>query len=261
MKNLKGMIKSPALSSKVDRLSAFFRAFNLSVCVSDCSVPAADASILVLCDSQRLAERLVLCTGSTRSPAAEGNVLVAASVSFGGPSNPLVAALPKHVSIDLGDLPTLHAVTNAFVEEALNTRCGQNVALGRLCEVMLLMILRQMIDGGATTPGLLAGLSHPALHRALVAIHDAPARPWHVGDLASVSGMSRSQFMTSFRQTVGTTPGAYLTAWRLMLARRALADGGRVKVVALRVGFGSASAFSRAYLRAFGCPPIMTRRS
>ncbi|WP_429409425.1 AraC family transcriptional regulator [Paraburkholderia sp. WSM4174] len=58
-------------------------------------------------------------------------------------------------------------------------------------------------------------------------MHDAPDRSWRVEDLASVAGMLRSQFMASFRQTVGTTPSAYLTAWRLMLARRALANVAR----------------------------------
>ncbi|MFP3566729.1 AraC family transcriptional regulator [Paraburkholderia sp. SIMBA_030] len=261
MKNPKGMIESPASSNRVDRLSAFFRAFDLSVCMSDCPAPGADARIIVLGDSRQSAKRLVLCTGSPESPAAEDNALVAASVNFGGPLNPLIAALPGQVTVDLNEFPTLRAITDAFVEEALNARCGQSAALGRLCEVMLLMILRQVIDGGATTPGLLAGLSHPALHRALVAIHEAPDRPWRVEDLASVAGMSRSQFMASFRQTVGTTPSTYLTAWRLMLARRALANGGKIKAIAQRVGFGSASAFSRAYLRAFGYPPIVTRQS
>lgn len=66
--------------------------------------------------------------------------------------------------------------------------------------------------------------------------------------------------MASFRETVGTTPSAYLTGWRLMLARRALANGDKVKAVAQRVGFGSESAFSRAYLRAFGHAPITARQ-
>lgn len=261
MKNPKNMIESPAASKKVDRLSAFFRAFDLSICVTDSPPPDADASILVVGDAQQLAQRLVLYTGSSKDRAAEDNTLVGASISFGGPLNPVIAALKEKVTVELNELPTLRAITDAFVEEALKPRCGQSAAVSRLCEVMLLMILRQVIDAGATTPGLLAGLSHPALHRALVAMHDAPDHAWRVEDLASVSGMSRSQFMASFRQTIGITPSAYLTRWRLLLARRALANGEKIKAVAQHVGFGSASAFSRAYLRAFGHPPIVTRLS
>lgn len=252
---------SPVLPSRVDRLSAFFRAFDLSVSVSDYPAPDSDARLLVLGDSQQPAQQLVLYTGLPESSEVERNACVRASVTFGGPLNPLIAALPKQVTLDLSASPVLHAVTHAFVEEALNARCGQSAVIGRLCEVILLMVLRQVIEVGAATPGLLAGLSHPALHRALVAMHDAPDRPWRMEDLACVAGMSRSQFMASFRQTVGTTPSAYLTAWRLMLARRALASGGKIKTVAQRVGFGSAAAFSRAYTRAFGCPPIATRQS
>ena len=261
MKNPKDMIENPVRPNKVDRLSAFFRAFDLSIQVSDSPVPTADASIVVLGDSQRMPQQLILYTGAPQRSAAEIDALVGASVSFGGPLNPLVTALPESVCVDLNELPTLHAITRAFVEEALSPRCGQSAAMGRLCEVMLLMILRQVIDGGATPPGLLAGLSHPALHRALVAMHDAPDRPWRVEELACVSGMSRSQFMASFRQTIGTTPAAYLTTWRLVLGHRALVGGTKIKAVAQRVGFGSASAFSRAYVRAFGYSPIVTRQS
>ncbi|MGN6084548.1 AraC family transcriptional regulator [Trinickia sp.] len=255
------MIENPVRPNKVDRLSAFFRAFDLSIQVSDSPVPTADASIMVLGDSQRMPQQLILYTGSPQRSTVAIDALVGASVSFGGPLNPLVTALPESVCVDLNELPTLHAITRAFVEEASNPRCGQSAAMGRLCEVMLLMILRQVIDGGATSPGLLAGLSHPALHRALVAMHDAPDRPWRVEELACVSGMSRSQFMASFRQIVGTTPAAYLTTWRLVLGHRALVGGAKIKAVAQRVGFGSASAFSRAYLRAFGYSPIATRQS
>lgn len=265
MKNPENMTESPAmrpaLPPRADRLSAFFHAFDLSVSVSDRPAPDSDARLLVIGDARQPAQQLVLYTGSPAGPQVERNACVRASVTFGGPTNPLIAALPKQVTLDLSESPVLQAVTHAFVEEALNARCGQSAVIGRLCEVMLLMVLRQVIEAGATTPGLLAGLSHPALHRALVAMHDAPDRPWRVEDLASVSGMSRSQFMASFRQTVGTTPSAYLTAWRLMLGRRALAGGGKIKTVAQRVGFGSAAAFSRAYTRAYGCPPIATRPS
>ncbi|PMS16211.1 AraC family transcriptional regulator [Trinickia dabaoshanensis] len=253
------MTERPVPAGKVDRLSAFFRAFDLSVSVSDRPTPGADARLMVVGDARQLARQLVLDTDSPLSAPVDGQVLVVASISFGGSSNPLIVALPERVVVDVDESTVLHGIASGFVEEALNARCGQSAVIGRLCEVMLLLVLRQVIDAGTRAPGLLAGLSHPALHRALVAMHDAPDRPWRVEDLACVSGLSRSQFMASFRQTVGTTPSAYLTAWRLMLARRALANGAKIKAVAQRVGFGSASAFSRAYVRAFGHPPIVAR--
>jgi transcriptional regulator GlxA family with amidase domain len=153
----------------------------------------------------------------------------------------------------------LQAVTTAFVAEASETRCGRQVALNRLCEVIVLLVLRKVIDVGSTRPGLLAGLSHPALHWALIAMHDQPSRTWRTEELAEISGMSRSRFMTLFAKVVGTTPAAYLNAWRLTLGQRELQRGERVKSVARRVGFGSAAAFSRAYTRAFGHSPASLR--
>ncbi|MDR6445186.1 AraC family transcriptional regulator [Paraburkholderia sp. 22099] len=259
MKNPHYMIERPSPTPKVDRLSAFFRAFDLSVQLSESREPDADALLLVLGDSHRQAEQVALLTGERAVQASPSNVLVAASVYFGGAVNPIVSAMPEDIQVGLSEAPTLRAITDAFVEEALDARCGRTAALGRLCEVIVLMILRRAIDNGATQPGLLAGLSHPALHRALVALHDAPARIWRIEELAEIAGMSRSRFMVSFRETVGTTPAAYLSAWRLKLAHRALAEGARVKSVALRVGFGSAAAFSRAYSREFGYPPAGAR--
>ncbi|WP_457307141.1 helix-turn-helix domain-containing protein, partial [Polaromonas sp. P5_E6] len=55
---------------------------------------------------------------------------------------------------------------------------------------------------------------------------------------------------------LGMTPGTFLTAWRLTLARRRLQQGARVKVVAAWSGYASAAAFSRAYSRAFGHAPV-----
>ncbi|MGV4791936.1 AraC family transcriptional regulator [Rhizobium sp. F40D2] len=161
-------------------------------------------------------------------------------------------ALPDQVVVEVNDIPTLRDITAAFVTEALESRCGRSAALNRLCEVIVLLILRSTIERGATQPGLLAGLSHPSLHRALVAMHDAPMRSWSSDDLAAAAAMSRSHFMALFRDVVGTTPRAYLTGWRLTLARRKLAKGAKVKAVARQVGFGSAAAFSRAFFRKFG---------
>ncbi len=255
------MPKSLMDTQKFDRLSAFVKTFDLSVCVNAPAEPSGDATLLVLSGSDGRAARLIFAAGGAVELAVAGTVLASAVVEFGGTGNPLIGALPKHLEVDLEERPELRAITEAFVAEASDTRCGREAALERLSEVIVLMLLRHAIDQGTTVPGLLAGLSHPTLHRALVAIHDAPAHSWRIDDLADLASMSRSRFMALFRDTVGTTPGAYLTHWRLTLARRAIIQGGRVKATAAHVGFGSVAAFSRAYSRRFGHAPTETQRS
>lgn len=246
---------------KFDRLSAFVKTFDLSVCVNAPCEPSGDATLLVLAGTDGHATRLVFAAGGAIDLAAADTVLANAMVEFGGTGNPLLGALPTRLEVDLQECPELRAITEAFVAEASDTRCGREAALERLSEVIVLLLLRHAINRGATSPGLLAGLSHPTLHRALVAMHDTPARGWRIDDLADLASMSRSRFMASFRDTVGMTPAAYLTRWRLTLARRAILRGGRVKTTAADVGFNSVAAFSRAYSRRFGHAPTETRRS
>lgn len=251
------MIES--LPPRRDRLSAFFQTFDLSVTLIPSHAEDAAANLLVMGHSDENAEAIHFCARGNAEPRPSCGVLVAAAVQFGGMLNPLMNAMPERLVVALDEVPTLRAVTVAFVAEASHSRCGRSVALDRLCEVIVLLVFRRAIDLGTTRPGLLAGLSHPALHRAIVAIHDQPSQAWRIEDLAEISGMSRSRFMTVFPKVVGTTPAAYLTSWRLTLGCRELSRGGRVKSVARRVGFGSAAAFSRAYSRAYGHPPVAMR--
>jgi AraC-like DNA-binding protein len=251
------MIES-LVTDRRDRLSAFFNAFELSVTV----VPGSTRDVvtnLVMVGGSGLAEAIVFCPHTNAMLDPGGEILAAAVIDFGGFANPLMSAMPERAVIPLCEAPTLKAVATAFVAEASDMRCGRQVALNRLCEVIVLLVLRNAVDAGSTRPGLLAGLSHPALHRALVAMHDQPSRMWRTEELAEISGMSRSRFMTLFPKVVGTTPAAYLNAWRLTLGQRELQRGERVKSVARRVGFGSAAAFSRAYTRTFGHSPAALR--
>lgn len=260
MNNPDNMIESPALARR-DRLSAFFQTFDLSVTLLGPDMADADATLFVVGNAAGQAQAIYFFAhgdGQARPP---DGVLVAATVEFGGSGNPLINALPDRTVVTLDEVPTLEAVTAAFVSEAAGSRCGRHVVLDRLCEVIVLLVLRKAIDRGTSGPGLLAGLSHPALHHAIVAIHDHPAQPWRVDDLAALCGLSRSRFMTLFPEVVGTTPAAYLSAWRLTLGRRELSRGERVKAVARRVGFGSAAAFTRAYTRAFGHAPMTVREA
>ncbi|RYZ03273.1 MAG: AraC family transcriptional regulator [Myxococcales bacterium] len=58
------------------------------------------------------------------------------------------------------------------------------------------------------------------------------------------------------------TPAAYLTRWRLFQARALLRQTElSLEAVALRVGYGSAAAFSLAFTREQGQPPGNYRRA
>ena len=103
--------------------------------------------------------------------------------------------------------------------------------------------------------GLFAGLGHPRLRLALVAMHEAPAQSWTLEDLAEVAGMSRSVFASSFREAMGTTPGQYLQGWRVGLAQQALRQGRPLKRIADEVGYGSEAALSRAFKAHTGQSP------
>jgi AraC-like DNA-binding protein len=60
---------------------------------------------------------------------------------------------------------------------------------------------------------------------------------------------------------VGRPPMHYLTAWRMQLATRLLADGTpKVKTVAEAVGYDSEAAFSRAFKKHVGIAPTQWRQ-
>ena len=103
--------------------------------------------------------------------------------------------------------------------------------------------------------GLVAGLAHPNLALAIVAMHDNPDKNWRLEDMADIAVMSRTHYANTFRNVVGVTPGGYLSEWRLTLARMEITKGIPLKAVAEKVGFSSSAALSRAFKRRYGISP------
>ena len=132
---------------------------------------------------------------------------------------------------------------------------GRQAVLDRLFEVVLVQVLRHLMEDGRTGAGMLAGLSHPRLRLALVAMHDGPAKEWTLHELAGVANMSRSVFASTFRSAVGITPGQYLQGWRVRIAQQALQRGRSLKLIAAEVGYGSEAALSRAFKAQTGQSP------
>ncbi|EKF40560.1 AraC family transcriptional regulator [Nitratireductor indicus C115] len=251
------MIENSSLPQKHDRLTAFLKAFPLSA--THCDVAEAANLVILDADGRGRPSHLIYRARSTCSLPDGASLFAAARVEFGGSANPLVGALPDELSFQLADEPQILGLSDLIVAEVEVTRCGRGTVQARLCEIVIVLAIRKAIARGTVDAGLLAGLAHPRLHASLVAMHDDPARNWQIADLAAVAEMSRGQFIAAFKRTVGLPPAAYLNGWRLALGRAELRSGYSVKSVAAKVGFGSAAAFSRAFSRRFGCPPVHTR--
>jgi AraC-like DNA-binding protein len=82
-------------------------------------------------------------------------------------------------------------------------------------------------------------------------------KPQSVGALAQLAGMSTSAFYAHFRKVTTLTPLQYQKHLRLQEARRLLLTlATSAADAAFRVGYESASQFSREYARHFGLPPL-----
>lgn len=191
-----------------------------------------------------------------RSDPQHGADMACANLHFlGGTKNPICAALPDVVCLPLDQLPGAAPVLALLFEEAFAERCGRAALVSRLFEVVMVQLLRHLMESGQIKAGMLAGLGHPRLRNALVAMHEEPALDWSLETLAEVAGMSRTAFATTFRQVLNITPGQYLQGWRVGLAQQALSAGRPLKVVAGEVGYGSEAALSRAFKAHSGFTP------
>lgn len=185
-----------------------------------------------------------------------GADVVCGTVRFGGGGrNPISDSLPEVLLLPLAAIAGMDALLGLMFDEAFSARSGRQAVLDRLCEVLMIFLLRHCIENGLTQGGTLAGLADKRLAKALGAMHAEPAREWELSGMAAAAGMSRARFAVHFRAVTGATPADYLSAWRIMIAQRLLKQGLQLKHVAYDVGYGSPSALSRAFLRKLGLTP------
>jgi AraC-like DNA-binding protein len=213
---------------------------------------------------------------------AAGSEFNCATLDFdGGENHPLVRALPKLLVLPIADVSGLERALDLLYEEADGAkstsvpgnnpdcqlastqtekpanahRCGHQLLVNRLFEVILLQLLRWLLQNRQhldLPAGLLVGLTHPKLAKVLTGMHENPAAAWPLERMAQLAGMSRSAFAASFKTELATTPADYLSTWRLSLAQLELRRGVPAQRVALALGYGDAAALSRAHAQRFG---------
>ncbi|ATD61569.1 MAG: cupin domain-containing protein [Janthinobacterium svalbardensis] len=173
--------------------------------------------------------------------------LLCASVRLAGGGDAVIDSLPPCLHIPLAQLPAMAGVLELLFDEAQHGGLGQKLVLNRLCDVLIVQLLRHALASKLISASRLFGLSDAALAKALAAMHDHPGRHWTVASLATLCGMSRSRFAHQFHAAIGCPPAQYLMGQRMLRAQALLQQGRLVQDVALEVGYGSQPAFTRAF--------------
>jgi AraC-like DNA-binding protein len=155
------------------------------------------------------------------------------------------------------DRDWLGLILERMASESAVERPGQRVALTRLTEVLFVEVLRSWIKSlGPGEGGWLGAMADPHIGLALQLIHEQPERPWTLRDLGHRVGLGRSAFSARFTKLVGQSMGRYLIARRMAEAAFLLesTDEG-IAQIAGRVGYETATAFSKLFHRHHGVSP------
>ena len=209
-------------------------------------------------------EAMALFSGAGRSTAQLGDgstfVHLGGHVLLDPVSGPLLLnVLPPwiHIRASSPHATAFGWLLERLVAERAESQPGSRLASAQLSQLLFIEILRAHLATSAQLDaGWLRAWSDARIAPAIRAMHEDPARTWHLEDLAQACAMSRTTFATYFKTVAGVPPLTYLADWRMRLAERALRDAATpVSVVAQTLGYASESAFSHAFKRATGNSP------
>lgn len=180
-------------------------------------------------------------------------------------AGPLLAVLPPAIVIgnNRPDRTWLEISLQLLLAEVTEPRPGGHVMISRILDLLFIHALREWSTSGEqSSPGWLTAAMDPALGPVLTAVHRDPGRRWTVTELAHRAQLSRSSFAERFTRLLGQSPAAYVTERNLDHAAHLLGSTKQpVRQIAAQVGYTSEAAFSRAFNRRFGTPPLRWRKA
>ncbi|TWD80478.1 AraC-like DNA-binding protein [Kribbella amoyensis] len=193
----------------------------------------------------------------------EGEVMVVSGTYqlAGDVSRRLLAALPPVLVVPAADVAG--HVMDLVLGEIQRDQPGQQSVLDRWLDLALITTLRAWFARPEShAPGWYQAQSDPVVGPALRMLHDEPAYPWSVVELANRTGISRASLARRFTALVGEAPMAYLTGWRITLAADLLREtNDTVETIAHKVGYANSFALSVAFKRIRGLSPTAHRRT
>lgn len=179
-------------------------------------------------------------------------------------ADPLLSVLPPAIMIS-ADEPGhewLSLSMHLLIAETTAARPGARVMISRILDLLFIHALRVWSGSPDASPGWLTAAMDSQLGPVLSAVHNDPAHPWTVTELAELARQSRSAFAHRFTELFGQSPAAYVTDRRLDRAAHLLrSTAAPVSKIGRDVGYSSEAAFSRAFQRRFGAPPLRWRKT
>lgn len=190
--------------------------------------------------------------------------LVCGHFSFrDGADHPLLQALPEFILTSAATrarVPLLGEVLHLIERKTLANDLGTAAALVRLSEIVFIELLSLGISESPELVRITSALKDKQIGRALSLIHAEPGRAWTVEVLARELGMSRSSFSDRFRDLVGCGAISYVADWRLQKALAMLDQSNwTMREIAIRSGYRSPAAFTRAFAAKFSISPTKYR--
>jgi len=178
---------------------------------------------------------------------------------------PLLDLLPPliHFKVDERELNALVATIELLANETTQPGLGSNVMIDRLADIFFIQTLRgYWLSESHRQVGWLGAAADDRLASVVHAIHYDYQRAWSVVELAKQAGMSRAVFAEKFKQTLGVSPMAYLTRYRLYQAQQQLdKTTASIAQIADAVGYGSEAALTKAFKRELGVTPGALRKT
>ncbi|QWA09838.1 AraC family transcriptional regulator [Sodalis ligni] len=181
----------------------------------------------------------------------------------GGHADILLNALPPIVHIrNESSKEVMRWSLESLREELRDPQLGGSLVAQQLAYILLVKALRLYLQSEATRGvGWLFALADPQMRAAIACMHNDPGHPWKIQELAHHVGMSRTVFAQRFKERVGMTTMEYLTHWRILLASdRLQTSDDPVSKIAWSIGYGTESAFGKAFKRVLGYSPREHRR-
>jgi AraC-like DNA-binding protein len=148
-------------------------------------------------------------------------------------------------------------------DEVVKDEPGQAVVLDRLLDLLLTAVLKAWFSRqDSSSPAWWRFQGDQIVERALRIMHERPAHPWTMDQLAAQSGASRATLARRFNDLVGESPMTFLRNWRMAMAADLLCNSEEtVSTVAAKVGYATPFAFSAAFKRVRGVSPQEHRAS